>query len=292
MKATTLVILAAGIGSRFGSLKQIEPVTPEGETILDFSIYDAVRAGFKKIVFVVRREILGDLAGLFERKLGGIVDVRFVCQDDAVEMGGRKKPYGTGHAVLSASDEVRENFCMINADDFYGRSSFMTARKWDTAPESADFSMIGFMLLKTLSKSGPVSRGQCAIDKDGFLTAVRERTGIVSENGGIYCDSKNGASPLNADTVVSMNFWGFTTGIFEFLEKDFELFLESEGSDQNSEFYINDVVNRAVAAKKASVRVFPSDEDWMGITYKEDRDGVAQKLAVLREAGVYPARLW
>lgn len=293
MKATTLVILAAGMGSRFGGLKQLEPVTPEGETILDFSVYDAIRSGFRKIVFVVRREILRDFKSFFDHKLEGIVEVRYVCQDDFKSSEKRKKPFGTGHAVLAARKQVDENFCVINADDFYGGRSFESIANWDAAPDSAKFAMIGFKLQKTLSDHGTVSRGQCEIDSADFLNAVVERTGILSENGIISCDNEGKERlSLARDTVVSMNFWGFTTVIFEFLDRDFCAFLERAGGESEDEFFVNDVVNRAVLENRASVRVIESDESWMGITYKEDKHGVAERLAGLRADGVYPEKIW
>lgn len=291
MKATTLVILAAGMGSRFGGAKQIEPVTPEGETILDFSLYDAVNTGFRKIVFVVRREILGEFRQIFDRKLEGKLDLSYVCQDDFESSDLDGTLLGTGHAVLAARDSVDENFCVINADDFYGRSAFELIADWDVSPTSTEFAMIGFKLNDTLSEFGGVSRGQCSISGKGYLTSIIERTGILSENGIISCDEQGTGYELKTDTVVSMNFWGFTPAIFEPLERGLREFLGSAGRE-NTEYYINDFINAAVSGEQASVRVVGSGGSWMGITYREDKAAVAVKLAELRKDGIYPSRLW
>jgi NDP-sugar pyrophosphorylase family protein len=285
------------MGSRFGGAKQLEPITNEGETILDFSLFDAVEAGFKKIVFVVRSEILPMMRDSFAQKLEDRVDVKFVCQDEALiesgYTGNRKKPFGTGHAVLSAKGATDGDFCMINADDFYGKDAFRSMNNWFESDDDADFAMIGYSLEKTLSDFGSVSRGQCFVSDDEYLAAVIERKGILSENGTISCDDDELMDgPLEPETVVSMNLWGFSPLIFEFLEERFERFLEDNASDDDAEFYINDVVNDAVSKGKATVRVLRSDEEWIGITYRDDKERAAERLRALKECGVYPAKLW
>lgn len=284
------------MGSRFGGPKQLKQLTPTGETLIDFSLFDAVNAGFKKIVFVVRSEILPEMKS-FEQKLAGSADVRFVCQDELGLPEGysrvsRTKPFGTGHAVLAAA-EVNENFCMINADDFYGRKAFKMLAEWTPPAGENEFVMVGFPLKNTLSAHGPVSRGQCVVSDDGFLKSVVERKGILSENGMISCSGEtNAGSELEPQTIVSMNFWGFTPYIFELLERGFREFLRKNAPDEDSEFFINDVVNSAVSEGRARVRVLRSDEDWMGITYKEDTDEVSEKLKTLKETGIYPERIY
>jgi len=297
LNTTTIVILAAGMGRRFGGTKQLEPVTEDGETILDFSLFDAVEAGFRKLVFVVRSEILAEARSVFAARLPGDVEVEFVCQDQALvpnqHSTRRTKPYGTGHAVLATRPVVDGTFLMINADDYYGKNAFRTMSDWFGSSDDAEFAMVGYSLQKTLSRFGSVSRGQCIVSDDGFLSSVIERKGIISENGIISCDDNVRVDPpLRPDTVVSMNLWGFSPLIFEFLEERFDSFLRANASDTEAEFYINDVVNDAVSKRKAAVRVLRSDEEWIGITYKKDKEWTAERLNALKAQGTYPAKLW
>lgn len=292
MKTETLVILAAGLGSRYGGTKQLEHLTPEGETIIDFSLYDALVAGIRKVVFVVRSEILADLKNEFGPKLEGRAEVDYVCQDEAAlpaPSAARKKPWGTGHAILAAGEAVDEDFWVVNADDFYGRSSFL---RMANAPAGGS-SMVGFRLGATLSANGPVSRGQCVTDEDGFLQAVIERKRILRENGRITCDEPAaGAPPLTEDTTVSMNFWGFTPQVFGLLERRFAEFLELSSGDPAAEFFITEAVTSAIRDGETSVRVLKTDEQWVGVTYREDADLAAAHLESLRARGVYPPSLW
>ena len=291
MKTTTLLVLAAGIGSRFGGIKQLETVADNNEMILDYSIYDAVEAGFEKIVFIVNRSILDDFRRIFEPRLRHVKDVIFLCQD--IESDIRKKPWGTADAVFTGRNEIDENFCMINADDYYGKGAFQILSKHLKSPEEPEFSMVGYRLDRTLSNHGSVSRGQCSVNKQGFLNSVVERTGILSENGEISCSKIDKTYPaLKADSIVSMNFWGFTPSIFGFIEERFETFLSEFGSDPVAEFYINDVVNWSLLKNLSRVRVFETKDDWMGITYREDKAEVSRRLLEMRQNGLYPERLW
>lgn len=285
------------MGSRFGGTKQLEEVTDEGDAILDFSLYDAVEAGFRKIVFVVRSEILEEARSFFESKLREKADVRFVCQDREPmaekHSTKRQKPFGTGHALLAARSEVNESFCMINADDYYGQNAFSIINNGFRSAEEGDFLMVGYPLKNTLSKFGTVSRGQCRLTGSGYLKSVIERKGILSENGVISCDEADEiAEPLTPDTIVSMNLWGFTPKIFDLLDSEFRVFLENSGEDPNAEFFINDVVNKAVRNGKAQVKVLRTDDEWVGVTYREDKQFTAEHFRKMKEMGFYPQRLW
>jgi dTDP-glucose pyrophosphorylase len=292
MKTKTLVVLAAGMGSRYGGTKQLDAITPVGETIIDFNLYDALVAGIEKVVFVVRSAIYDDVRGEFEPKLDSRAETRYVCQDefagpaDGIE---RTKPWGTGHGILSASEAVAENFWVVNADDLYGRSSFL-----QMAAASGDrFSMAAFRLGSTLSPNGAVSRGQCIVGDDGFLLAVIERKGILRENGTIICDdAEMVGEPLTDDTPVSMNFWGFTPQVFDLLEERFAEFVSARGNDPVDEFFITEPINDAIAAGEASVRVIRSNEQWVGVTYREDKGSASAHVLGLRARGIYPSRLW
>ena len=285
MKTTTLVILAAGMGSRYGGTKQTEAVTPAGETIVDFSIYDALVAGIGKIVFVVRSGILDEVRERFEPGPGRRAELRFVCQD-RFETPPREKPWGTAHAILSASEAVNEPFWVINADDLYGRSAFLQM----ASTHDDGFAMVSYSLGQTLSLHGPVSRGECLVDKEGFLRSVVERKGIVSENGEIVCGDPG--ARLYSDTPVSMNFWGFTPRIFDILRQGFGRFVEESAGDPSAEYFITSAVNSAIERDEARVKVLPSADRWMGITFRDDRAPAALHIQGLRERGLYPARLW
>ncbi|MBG6062316.1 UTP-glucose-1-phosphate uridylyltransferase [Flavobacterium sp. CG_9.1] len=296
----TLVILAAGIGSRYGGLKQLDTFTQEGDTIMDFSIYDALQAGFGKIVFIIRKNIEEEFKEVFNKKLFGKVEVDYVFQEIEYvpikfKNPERKKPWGTGHALLMAKDAVKENFAIINADDFYGKEAFEIIAKVlaDTDKESYDFSTMAYLLKNTISDYGFVSRGECQVDKNGYLTDVTERTHIEKINGNLMNKDENGTfAQIDENTIVSMNFWGFTPKCFEFGSALFDDFLEQNANNIKSEFYISSVVNEILKSGKASVKVLKSDSKWFGITYKEDKEIVQEKIEKLIKQNIYPSKLW
>jgi dTDP-glucose pyrophosphorylase len=296
----TLVILAAGIGSRYGGLKQLDTFTPEGDTIIDFSIYDALQAGFGKFVFIIRKSIEADFRAEIDPKLAGKAAVEYVFQElDKVPEKyfnpDRTKPYGTGHAMLMAKDAVKENFAIINADDFYGREAFveMAAYLQSIDKNSHDFSMMAYLLKNTISEHGFVSRGECAVDENGFLTHVVERTHIERIDGDLMRKDDNGGFiPIHDDTIVSMNFWGFTPKCFEYTESLFDSFLEENKDNLKSEYFIPLIVNGYLENGTGSVKVLTSDAKWFGVTYKEDKESVQKEIQALKEKNVYPRHLW
>jgi len=287
MKTTTLVILAAGMGRRFGGTKQTSAITQEGETIVDFSIYDALVTGIEEIVFIVRSAILDEVRERFDSGPGKRVPIKYVCQDLA-GAPQRDKPWGTGQAILSVREAVNGDFWVINADDFYGRTTYLMM---SLAPFDSH-TMAGFQLGQTLSEHGPVSRGQCQVDDEGYLRAVIERKGILRENGTITCDGLGIHPPLTEDTPVSMNFWGFTPQVFDLFSSRFEEFLSKHGSDPDAEFYITEAINDSIVSREAAVRVLRTQEKWVGVTYREDRAAAAEHIEGLRARGIYPAKLW
>lgn len=297
----TLLIMAAGMGSRYGGLKQLDPVGPGGEAIIEYSMYDALQAGFGKIVFVVR-EYFKDI---FDEKIGSKVkdkvEVRYVCQELNKCLGGfvppkdREKPWGTGHAILTAADAVNEPFAAINADDFYSRNSFAVMADFlkNKAVVPGNYSMVGFKLRNTLSEHGSVARGVCSVSGEGLLNKVVEHTKILRENGRIYNRFDDGTEKdLDTDTIVSMNFWGFGTDIFGHIREQFGEFLRTKGTELKSEFYIPFVVDRLINEGKASVTVLPTEAQWFGVTYKEDKAAVENQISKLIGEGFYPSKLW
>ncbi|HXF10555.1 MAG TPA: sugar phosphate nucleotidyltransferase [Desulfuromonadaceae bacterium] len=298
MKNLTLLVLAAGMGSRYGGLKQIDPVGPQGETIIDYSVFDAQRAGFNKLVFVIRRDIepaFREIVGSrFEKK----IDVEYVFQElNKLPAGftpppGRTKPWGTGQAILMAADVIPGPFAAINADDFYGASSFrVLADQLRTEPD--DFAMVGFTLRNTLSEFGSVSRGVCRTNAQEFLESVTELVAIEKDGRGAkYKDEQGNLHPLTGDETVSMNLWGFNPALFDHLRRQFIAFLQSHGQREKSEFYIPGVVNDLVAAKQARVKVLRSPDSWFGVTNREDRPLVVESIRKLIAHGVYPEKLW
>lgn len=296
----TLVVLAAGIGSRYGGLKQLDTFTPEGDTIIDFSIYDALEAGFGKFVFIIRKSIEEEFRAEIDKKLAGKAQVDYVFQEiDKVPSAyfnkERVKPYGTGHAMLMAKDVVKENFAIINADDFYGREAFMSMAEYlkSVDKESMDFSMMAYLLKNTVSDHGYVSRGECAVDHKGFLTNVVERTHIENINGELLRKNEEGNMiPIDKNTVVSMNFWGFTPRCFEYTEALFETFLEENKGDLKAEYFIPSIVNGYLENGTASVKVLTSDARWFGVTYKEDKITVEREIQNLKSNKVYPTNLF
>ncbi|WP_323027451.1 NDP-sugar synthase [Gelidibacter japonicus] len=296
----TLVILAAGMGSRYGGLKQMDSFTPEGDTIIDFSLYDALQAGFGKFVFIIRKSFEKEFKEIFSKKLKGKAEVDYVFQEfDSVPKKyidpKRTKPWGTGHALLMAKDAVQENFAIINADDFYGREAFMTMAKFlsETDKDSYDFSMMAYLLKNTVSDHGYVARGECEVDKKGCLKDVTERTHIEKIDGELMRKDANGKFiPIDGDTIVSMNFWGFTPRCFEFGGELFDAFLEVNKNNPKAEFFIPYVINEILRSEKASVKVLKSNAQWFGVTYKEDKEIVQAAIGRLKEQGVYPTKLW
>ncbi|MFB9058237.1 NDP-sugar synthase [Mariniflexile ostreae] len=300
MEKPTLVILAAGMGSRYGGLKQMDAFTPEGDTIIDFSLYDALRAGFGKFVFIIRKSFEEDFKAIFNKKLKGRAEVAYVYQEldsvpDKYINSERTKPWGTGHALLMAKDAVTENFAIINADDFYGAEAFQVMAKSLAKKDknSYNFNTMAYLLKNTVSDHGYVSRGECQVDEDGYLVDVTERTHIEKIDGELKRKDDDGKMiPIDGETVVSMNFWGFTPKCFEFGGSLFETFLEANKDNLKAEFYIPSVVNEILKSEKASVEVLKSNAKWFGVTYKEDKEIVQKAIEELKEQGVYPTKLW
>jgi UTP-glucose-1-phosphate uridylyltransferase len=300
MNKPTLVVLAAGIGSRYGGLKQLDTFTPQGDTILDFSIFDAIRAGFGKVVFVIRKSIEKDVRAFFEPKLKGRIEMDFVFQEvthvpDRFRGIERIKPWGTGHAVLMAKDVVRENFAVINADDYYGKEAYevMVKALKATSTQSNDYCMIGYVLKNTISAYGSVSRGVCEVDDQGNLTGMTERTHIERVHGKLSFQEMEGSTvPIDPNSVVSMNFFGFTPTYFDLSEALFEKFLEDRGEDQKAEFFIPLAVNHIITNGIGSMKVLPSEARWFGVTYKDDKAHVTSEIMKLKQNGIYPEFLW
>jgi len=298
----TLLILAAGIGSRYGSLKQLDHLGPSGETIIDYSVYDAIRAGFGKVVFVIRESFEKEFREAYIDRLQNKIEMDCVFQEIHKVPAGvkynpeRQKPWGTGHAVMMAKDKIDTPFAVINADDFYGRSSFQAISGYyhDWTPDKKnDYCMVGFNIGNTLSEHGAVSRGVCESDENSFLVGVTEQTKIEpTPNGIAYKDENDQPVIIPDNTIVSMNFWGFTPSFFDHLEEGFYQFINENAGDQNSEFYIPTVVNKLVRSGEASVKILDCREKWFGMTYREDREMVIAKIRELVDKQIYPNNLW
>jgi NDP-sugar pyrophosphorylase family protein len=295
----TLLILAAGMASRYGSMKQIQSFGPGGETIMDYSIYDAIRAGFKKVVFIIRKDFAANFQEIVEPPLKGKIAIDYVYQDLQAFTNGhtvpadRSKPWGTAHAVLCAKDVVKEPFAVINADDFYGRDAFVKAYNFLTKESKKDvYSLIGYELLKTLSDNGTVNRGVCQADAKGNLVSIAERLNIVRKNGVITTDDNQQPKELPLDSQVSMNFWCFDPSIFPYSQKLFNEFLAAHGNELKSEFFIPIVADRFINDKEGIIKVIPTSAQWFGVTYKEDAPEVKENLNKLVAAGEYPPALW
>lgn len=297
----TLFLLAAGMGSRYGGLKQLDGLGPNGETIMDYSVFDAVRAGFGKIVFVIRHSFEKDFTEQIIVKYRDIVPVEVVFQEiDYVPEGiaynkEREKPWGTNHALLMGKDVIKEPFAVINADDFYGKESFEILYQFLMSVENkqSEYCMVGYRVGNTLSESGSVSRGVCTTDSEGYLTSVVERTSIEEKGGTIVFLDENGQeNKLEFNTPVSMNMWGFTPDYFAYSEESFKNFLQTKGQELKSEFYIPTVVNELIVAGKASCKVLDTPSKWFGVTYANDRSQVVLKINQLITSGVYPKSLW
>jgi choline kinase len=300
----TLLILAAGMGSRYGGLKQVDPVGPSGETLMDYAVYDALRGGFDRVVFVIRHDFEAAFREKIGRKYEGRVAVEYAFQEFADLPAGfvpppeRTKPWGTAHAIRAARHVIRAPFAMINADDFYGRDAFASLGAFlrDSRP-SADkrlhFAMVGYRLNQTLSEHGTVARGICRVSTDGILQDVLEMTKLLPVAGGVE-NRENEAAPvrLTGQETVSMNMWGFTRELMPEMDALFAPWLQANGSNLKAEWYIPFVVNELVKKGRADVRVLPTDSQWFGITYRDDRPRVAAAIQQLIDAGVYPANLW
>ncbi len=297
----TLFVLAAGMGSRYGGLKQMDGLGPNGETIMDYSIYDALRAGFGKIVFVIRRDFEKEFRDVFTCRFGKDVKVEMVFQAIENIPAGivynkeRTKPWGTNHAVMMAKEVIKEPFAVINADDFYGKEAYEVMANYliQLKDTKNHYCMVGYELGNTLSDSGSVSRGVCTTNNEGFLTNVVERTHIEKGTGeALFKDDAGIMQPISYTTPVSMNMWGFTPDYFDHSEKMFIDFLQKNGENLKSEFFIPLVVNNLIQSNVAKVKVLKSKAEWFGVTYKEDRPAVVSKINALVQQGVYPSSLW
>lgn len=294
----TLLVLAAGMGSRYGGLKQIEPVGPGGEAIIDYSIYDALRAGFGKLVFVIRKDIEEPFKEFIGARFEKRVQVEYVFQElDKIPApyrvpAGRTKPWGTTQAILMTEDVIREPFAVINADDFYGAESYKVLANHLTSG-SDDYAMVGFVLRNTLSDFGTVARGVCQVSDDGYLKSIVEMTSIARDgNGGKNTAPDGAVTSLTGNEPVSMNYWGFTPKIFPQLRENFTAFLKANAADLKKECYIPNTVGEIIAAGQGKVKVLKSDDPWFGVTYREDHPHVVESVKKLIQKGTYPERLW
>lgn len=304
MKKTTLVIMAAGIGSRFGGgIKQLEPVGPSGEIIMDYSVHDAMEAGFNKVVFIIRKDLEKDFREVIGNRMDKIVETAYAFQEiDELPAGftkpeGRTKPWGTGQAILSCKDLVQEPFVVINADDYYGKEAFVRVHDYlvQEQPKSGrmEFCMAGFQLGNTLSENGGVTRGICSVDEKQHLTKVTETKNIVKTAEGAAVQAEDGSLvPVAADCPVSMNMWGFTPEIFQVLETGFSDFLANLSDQMKGEYLIPTIVDQLIQEKKANVTVLESKDKWFGVTYKEDKPSVVRSFQELIAAGVYKEKLF
>ena len=304
MKKTTLVVMAAGIGSRFGGgIKQLEPVGPSGEIIMDYSIHDALEAGFNKVVFIIRKDLEKDFREVIGNRMEKIVETAYAFQEvDELPAGftkpeGRTKPWGTGQAILACKDIVKEPFAVINADDYYGKEAFVKVHDYlieeHPASDHMEFCMAGFHLGNTLSENGGVTRGVCSVDDVQHLTKVTETKNIVKTPEGAAVQGEDGSlTPLEASCPVSMNMWGFSTEIFDVLEHGFAEFLGNLADPMKGEYLIPTVVDQLIRSGRANVTVLESKDKWFGVTYKEDKPLVVESFRALIDAGVYKERLF
>ena len=304
-KKPVLVIMAAGMGSRYGGLKQIDPVDKEGDIIMDFSIYDAKQAGFEKVVFIIKKENEADFRKAVGDRVEGSMEVAYAYQDiAAIPEGftvpeGRVKPWGTAHAVLSAADEIDGPFAVINADDYYGRHAFQVIYDYLTThsdDEKYRYAMVAYRLKNTVTDNGYVSRGVCGLNEEQELVSVTECTRIEKREGGIACSEDGGQTwqEMDGDTLVSMNMWGFSYSMLEEIRKRFPAFLE-KGLKENPmkcEYYLPAVVSSLLGEERAAVKVLESEDKWYGVTYKEDKPVVEAAVRDMKEKGLYPAHLW
>lgn len=295
----TLLILAAGMASRYGSMKQIDGFGPNGETIIDYSIYDAINAGFGKVVFIIKEEFVENFKAIFEPKLQGKIETDYVFQNFDLKQFGiqeeiyREKPWGTAHAILSGREAVKEPFCVINADDYYGFDAFKKMADFlNTEATDSNFSIIGYEIGKTLSEFGAVSRGVCKVDESGNLTEIVERTKVYPKDGKIFYEEDGEEFPLDFSTPVSMNFWGFTPAVFKITEELFVEFAKANKDKPKAEFFIPLIGENLVKSNTATFKVVPTSNKWFGVTYKEDKPFVQDSIDQLVKNGTYPTKLW
>ena len=305
MKEPTLVIMAAGMGSRYGGLKQMDPIDPQGHVIIDFSIYDALRAGFQNIVFIIKREMEADFRAIIGDRIAKKANVSYVYQDlqnlpDGFSVPeGRVKPWGTGHAILSIADVVDGPFAVINADDYYGPAAYQKIYDYLTTHEDDAlyrYAMVGFLLKNTLSENGHVARGVCQVSDEGYLTDIHERTHIEKREDGAAYTEDDGKTfiPLSGDCTVSMNLWGFTNSILTELKDRFPAFLTQamEENPLKGEYFLPSVVDSLLKEGKATVQVLTSTDRWYGVTYKADKAVVTAAIQQMKDQGLYPQNLW
>jgi NDP-sugar pyrophosphorylase family protein len=296
----TLLILAAGMASRYGSMKQVQSFGPSGETIMDYSIYDAIQSGFKKVVFIIRKDFATDFKNIFEPKWGKKVETAYVYQEMGSFLEGytappeRSKPWGTAHAVLCAKPVIQDPFAVINADDFYGRDAFEKAYEFLTSScNPSTYSIIGYELAKTLSENGSVSRGVCEVDNEDNLVSIHERTKIYRNKEGRITYEEDGKTfQVPDDAKVSMNFWCFDPAVFPFIEKIFQEFLAKSGQDPKSEFFIPIIGDRFIHEAIGRIKIIPTASSWFGVTYKEDAPSVQESITKLVASGDYPEKLF
>lgn len=298
----TLLILAAGIGSRYGGLKQADGVGPSGEAILDYSIYDAIQAGFKRVVFVIRKDIEKDMRTIFIDKWDKKVEIDCVFQEVGDlpggyrAPGGRTKPWGTGHAIWVAREKVHEPFAVINADDFYGRTSYELASGFLSDMDNllnSRYCLIGYVLKNTLSEHGFVSRAECITGRDGSLVSITERLKIKREDGKVvFEDDDRIIRTIDENTIVSMNIWGFMPSLFSYLENHMIEFLKDNATSPTAEFLLPNVIDNLIKSGEVKIPVLPTDARWFGMTYREDREEVGAKLRALTDNGSYPSPIW
>ena len=305
MKKPVLVIMAAGMGSRYGGLKQIDPVDPQGQIIMDFSLYDARKAGFEKAVFIIKKENEALFRECVGDRVSRYMDVAYVFQDiENIPEGyevpeGRVKPWGTGHAVLSCIDEVDGPFAVINADDYYGSRAFQLIYDYLTAHEDDDkfrYTMVGYILKNTLTENGHVARGICQVDENGFLADIHERTRIIKTETGAAYTEDDGKTwiPVSPESLVSMNMWGFSASILSMLKEKFPDFLEEnlKKNPMKCEYFLPFVVDELLKEGRATVQVLKTEDRWYGVTYQEDKETVVNAIQMLKNQGIYPENLW
>jgi len=296
----TLLILAAGLGSRYGGVKQMDKIGPSGESIIDYSVYDAIEAGFGKVVFVLNPRIEQDFRDIYEPRLKGKIETEFVLQEihnipEGIEFNPeRVKPWGTGHAVMMAKEVINEPFAVINADDFYGREAYQVMADFlnTLSNDHTNYSMVGYLLKNTISEFGTVSRGICNTDKNNHLTDVVERTSIEKKGEHIIYLENDNEFNIDENSIVSMNFWGFTPVFFSQMERDFKKFIVENAQQLKAEFYIPLVANNLVKQNEATIKVLQSSAQWFGVTYQEDKPATIKKVSDLVTKGIYPENLW
>ena len=295
----TLVILAAGMASRYGSMKQIESFGPAGETIMDYSIFDAIRAGFGKIIFIIREEFAEDFKKNFDSKLKGKIETDYVFQElnkfvgDKPIAKDRVKPWGTAHALLCCKGKINEPFAIINADDFYGADAFDMAYQFLTQNcNYTTYGILGYTLSNTLSENGSVSRGVCEIDENENLIEINERTKIFLENEHVVHEDESGTHQIAANSKVSMNYMCFAPNVIEICEREFQHFLDRAGNELKSEFFLPSITNQFLNQKMGIVKIIPTNAKWFGVTYKEDAPSVKENITEMVNVGNYPNNLW